>query len=114
LKTTISDTETTHADDASELAWTTSFVNGAIGSQTLTTGVCTFGGDISISSDVTFDVGSKADEALSIYQWLSKVSTIEEPTKHLGDKENGTRHRLMGLGSCSLNSRLNLQTTRTH
>ena len=34
---------------------------------------------------ISKDVGSKAGEVLSICQWLSKVSPIEEPTKYLGD-----------------------------
>jgi len=45
---------------------------------------------------ISKDVGSKAGEVLSICQWLSKVSPIEEPTKYLGDKENGALAPLNG------------------
>jgi hypothetical protein len=58
LTTAVSDMETAYAyaaglpnDDAARI----NLGGGAIGSQTLTTGVYTFGKDISFSSDVTFD-----------------------------------------------------------
>jgi hypothetical protein len=45
---------------------------------------------------ISRDVGSKADEIVSICKWLSKVSPTKEPTKYLGDKENGHLAALNG------------------
>ena len=45
---------------------------------------------------ISKDVGSKADEVVSICKWLAKVSPTEEPTKYLGDEINGDLAPLNG------------------
>lgn len=45
---------------------------------------------------ISNDVGQAADQVLDICDQLSQVSPIEEPTKYLGDKENGDKCPLNG------------------
>lgn len=45
---------------------------------------------------ISEDVGKAADEVLHTCDQLSKVSPTDEPTKYLGDKENGDKSPLNG------------------
>lgn len=45
---------------------------------------------------ISNDVGEAADQVLDICNQLSEVSPIDEPTKYLGDKENGDKCPLNG------------------
>jgi len=45
---------------------------------------------------ISTDVGEAADEVLEICDQLAQVSPIEEPTKYLGDEENGDKCPLNG------------------